>query len=395
MKDSAKRIAESMHHAVPDSSFEVRFWDDDRFKMGDKEPQFVLWFKTRQALGRTFGDGFLGFGESYMAKDIEVEGDFELLFRMGHLVNFGDKPLSLREKLRFAYLYLAHQNTIGRAPKNIAHCYDLNNDFYKLFLDENMAYTCGYFKTPDDTLDQAQENKFEHICRKLNLQEGQTLADLGCGWGGFLIHAAKNHGIKGVGGTISKMQYEYANDRINQLGLQNQIQVQLKDYRDLKGQFDRVSSIGMLEHVGRKYIPVFVDKVHELLKPGNIGLIHAIGNDTPYPDDPWISKYLFPGGHAPELSYVIQTLGSRQLSVMDIENLRIHYALTVEHWTERFEKNYDKIVEMYDETLARTYRLYLNVSSTSFRWGGNRLFQILISKGLNNDYPMTREHLYT
>ncbi|EXJ13192.1 SAM-dependent methyltransferase [Imhoffiella purpurea] len=394
MKDAAQSAIDLMGKVDPSASFEVRFWDDDRIRVGDEEPEFVLWFKTRNALARTFGDGFLGFGESYMDEEIEVEGDFRKLFVLGHQMDFGEHSLTLPEKIRFALLFLRNQNTFGGSRRNVAHAYNLGNDFYRLFLDENMAYTCAYFHTPDDSLEQAQLNKFDHVCRKLQLAPGERLVDVGCGWGGLLIHAAQHYGITGVGATLSEPQAAFANERIRSLGLQDRIRVLHQDYREVQGRFDKLSSIGMLEHVGKKFIPTCVKQISELLEPGGLGLLHSIGNDTPYEDDPWTMKYMFPGSHVPALEQVVHDLASYKQSILDIENLRPHYALTIDHWLERFESHFDEICERFDRRFARQWRLYWLVSTTSFSHGGNRLFQILFSNGLNNDLPLTRDHIY-
>ena len=289
--------------------------------------------------------------------------------------------LSLWEKLSFLARFLMERGSLARAPKNIALHYDLGNDFFQLFLDPSMAYTCAYFHSPDDTLEQAQKNKYEHICRKLQLRPGETLADLGCGWGGFIIYAAQNYGITGVGVTLSQQQYEYANELIVSLGLQSQIQVLYKDYRETPGVYDKVATIGMLEHMGKKYIPACIAKIHELLKPGGLGLVHAIINDTPLHDDPWTMKYMFPGYHVTALDRVIREMAQRRLSILDVENLRMHYAHTIHWWRDSFENSREEVERRQGARFFRCWRLYFNVSATSFSHGGNRLFQILFSNG--------------
>lgn len=394
MKDAARDVIASMQRVDPEARFVVRFWDDDEITVGDGPPQFTLSLKTRRALQRTFGDGFLGFAESYMDGEIEIDGDARLLFNLGHLIDFGNMKLSLKEKLRFAAIFLMNQNTPKGSRKNIPFHYDLGNDFHQLYLDRTMAYTCAYFKSPEDTLEQAQINKYDHVCRKLMLQPGDRLADLGCGWGGLLIHAAKHYGVTGIGVTLSHQQVAFAGQAIAEAGLQDRIAVKLMDYRELEGSFDKVVSIGMLEHVGKRFIGTLTRKVSDHLKPGGLALVHAIMNDTPFDDDPWTMKYLFPGSHVPALSHVIAEMAGRRLSILDVENLRMHYVQTINFWAEAYERNYERVREMFDERFARCWRLYWVVSSTSFECGGNRLFQILCSKGLNNDLPMTRDHLY-
>lgn len=394
MKQAAKTMLETMGRADPSACVAVRFWDGDTVSVGDGPPAATLDIRTKHALQRCLADGFLGFGESYMAGDLEIEGDAEALLRLGHLADFGALELSWKEKLRFALLFVLHQGTRLRARKNIAHHYNIGNDFFELFLDESFMYTCAYFRSPDDSLEQAQTNKLEHVCRKLVLQPGDHVADLGCGWGGFLIYAAETYGITGVGVTLSEPQVELGNRRIRDHGLQDRIRLELKDYRALEGSFDKVVSIGMMEHVGQRFIPTCFDRINTLLKPGGLGLVHHVGNDTEYPDDPWTMKYIFPGSHVPALSRIIAEISRNHMSVLDVENLRRHYTLTLRHWLDRYESNYETARERVGESFARAWRLYLIISLTSFEYGGNRLFQTLFSKGLNNDIPITRDHWY-
>jgi cyclopropane-fatty-acyl-phospholipid synthase len=243
-------------------------------------------------------------------------------------------------------------------------------------------------------LEQAQLNKYEHISRKLLLKPGDSLLDIGCGWGGMLIYAAQKYGINGVGITLSKNQYEYADVKIKELGLDSQIKVIYKDYRHLSGSFDKVVSIGMFEHVGKKFIPIFIKKVSVLLKKEGLGLLHTIGKDTPSAGDPWTFKYIFPGAYLPCLAEIIREMGKTGFSILDVENLRWHYAKTLEHWVENYELNVKNVREMFDEAFVRRWRLFLNGSIAGFRYGNSRLFQVLFSNGINNDLPPTRAHVY-
>jgi len=394
VKQAAKTMIEAMGRADPQARVAVRFWDGETFALGEAPAEATLVIRTETALQRCLSDGFLGFGESYMAGDLDIEGNAEGLFRLGHLGDFGAIQLSWKEKLRFAALFLMHQNTLRRSRKNIAHHYNIGNEFYELFLDESYTYTCAYFTSPEDSLEQAQANKYEHICRKLMLAPGDHIADLGCGWGSMLMYAAETRGISGVGVTLSEPQMMLANQRIRERGLQDRIRVELRDYRQLEGTFDKVVSIGMLEHVGRRFIPTCFAQIHTLLKPGGLALVHCIANDTPFPDDPWTMKYIFPGTHVPVLSHIIEQISTRHMSVLDVENLRQHYTLTLRHWLARYEKSYDTVRARFGDSFARAWWLYFMVSMTSFEYGGNRLFQTLFSKGLNNSLPLTRDHLY-
>jgi cyclopropane-fatty-acyl-phospholipid synthase len=302
--------------------------------------------------------------------------------------------LSLGTKAAILLQHIKSLNTLRRSPGNIAYHYDLGNDFYRHYLDESMTYSCAYFRSDKDTLEQAQQQKYEHICMKLQLREGETLVDIGCGWGGMLLYAAHHYGVKGVGCTLSKNQAEYARERVLQEGLGKSITILCEDYRNITGRFDKFVSIGMFEHVGKGFIPTFMEKTASLLKPGGIGLLHTIGKEWNAPGDPWTMTYIFPGGYIPILDRVIGTMGRKGLVPVDVENLRLHYARTLDEWEKRFETNVQKIEAMFDTRLVRTWRMYLNGSAAAFRWGNIRLYQILFTNGLNNGLALTREHIY-
>jgi cyclopropane-fatty-acyl-phospholipid synthase len=236
--------------------------------------------------------------------------------------------------------------------------------------------------------------KYEHICRKLQLKAGETLIDIGCGWGGMLMYAAKHYGVRGVGCTLSKQQLEYAVDLVKRQGLSKEVSIVLEDYRKLEGKFDKFVSVGMFEHVGKQFIPTFMEKLQSILNPGGIGLLHTIGQERPVPGDPWTLKYIFPGGYIPTLDEIVRTMCEAKLVPTDVENLRLHYARTVEEWSARFEVHAKKVETMYDASFVRMWRMFLNGCIANFRFGDMRLYQVLFTNGLNNTMPFTREHLY-
>ncbi len=394
MKKTLQNLLEALSARLPDIPFEVRFWDGQPERYGNGTPAFSLAFNTAAAAKQIFSRGSMGFGEQYVDGNIDVAGDFQQLVRIGIDPRFQGIKLSARTRAAVFLRHLASLNTLGRSPGNITHHYDLGNDFYKLYLDDSMTYSCAYFRSDTDTLEKAQEQKYEHICRKLQLKEGETLLDIGCGWGGMLLYAARHYGVKGLGCTLSPHQAEYARERVAQEGLDKSITILLEDYRNIKGQFDKFVSIGMFEHVGKGFIPIFMKKMGALLNPGGIGLLHTIGKERNTSGDPWTMRYIFPGGYIPVLDHVIRTMGKENLVPVDIENLRLHYAATLDEWSRRFEANVRKIEEMFDARLVRMWRLYLNGSAAAFRWGNIRLYQILFTNGLNNSLPSTREHLY-
>ena len=394
MKKTLKKFLSALNETDPNISFEVRFWDGQTQRFGTNEPAFVLILKTKKAAKRIFANGTLGFGEEYMAGNIDVEGDFKELMHLGTLPVFENLKLSFGTKLGMLFQYLKTLDTLMQSPKNISHHYDRGNDFYRLWLDESMTYSCAYFRSENDTLEQAQQQKYEHICRKLQLKKDDTLIDVGCGWGGMLIYAAKNYGISGVGCTLSEPQVQLAKERISQEGLQDRITVLKQDYREIDGAFDKFVSIGMFEHVGKKFIPQFMEKTRSLLKKGGIGVLHYIGKEKPSAGDPWTLKYIFPGGYIPLLDEVVRSMGESGLIPIDIENLRLHYAKTLDEWSKRFEAQVNKIRNMFDESFVRMWRMFLTGSAAGFRYGRTRLFQITFTNGLNNHLPLTREYLY-
>jgi len=393
VKKAIKNIAQMMHHSDPQACFNIDFWDGDVIRFGNL-PRVTLRLKTKRCAKRIIEKGFLGFGESYMTGDLEVDNDLRELLRLGLAINFDDHRLPFWQKYRLVILSLLNRDTLRRAPKNISYHYDLGNEFYALYLDKTMAYSCAYFKKKDDSLEQAQLNKYEHICRKLLLKPNESLLDIGCGWGGMLIYAAQKYGITGVGNTLSQNQYEFANRIIKELGLQDQIKILYQDYRQLSGKFDKVVSIGMFEHVGKKFIPIFIQKVSDLLKTGGLGLLHTIGKDTPSSGDPWTFNYIFPGAYLPTLHEITCGMGKAGFSVIDVENLRLHYAKTLEKWGENYERNVARVRELFDDAFVRQWRLFLYSAAAGFKHGESRLFQILFSNGLNNALPITRAHVY-
>ena len=394
MRKTFEQLFEALSTHARDVSFHVQFWDGVKKSYGAGEPQFILTMTTKQAAEHVLESGSLGFGEEYMAGGIQVEGDFTQLFRFGTDAAVLNLPLGLKAKLAITHLRKTTLNTLSRSKKHVAHHYDRGNDFYKLWLDESMAYSCAYFRYENDTLEQAQQQKYEHICRKLQLKAGETLVEIGCGWGGMLIYAAKHYGVRGVGYTLSKQQVEYATDLLKREGLSKEISIVLEDYRRIEGTFDKFVSIGMFEHVGKQFIPTFMEKVQSILKPGGIGLLHTIGQELPVPGDPWTLKYIFPGGYIPTLDEIVRTMCEVKLMPTDIENLRLHYARTLEEWSARYEVHAKKIEALYDASFVRMWRMFINGCIANFRYGDMRLYHVLFTNGLNNTMPLTREHLY-
>jgi cyclopropane-fatty-acyl-phospholipid synthase len=393
MKKTIRELAAAINRTDPSAPFSFELWDGEVIEYGDK-PKTTLLIKSAKVPKQMFSKGFLGFGEAYVAGDLEVEGDLQELLRLGLIVQFDEKAFSLLQKIRLLPFRLKTMDTAGRARGNIAYHYDLTPEFFSLFLDESLTYSCGYFKNEDDSLDQAQRNKYDHIARKLMLSPADTLIDIGCGWGGMLLRSASKYGIRGVGVTLSSNQSRYGSQRIEELGLGERIEVKLQDYRQITGKFDKFVSIGMFEHVGKRFIPVYMRKVAGLLKKGGVGLLHTIAKEVESATDAWMIRYIFPGGYIPSLPETIREMGRAGLCVLEIEGLRLHYARTLDCWIANFERNIGKIRKMFDERFVRMWRLYLNASSAGFKYNGLRLYQILFSNGLNNDLPMVRDYMY-
>ncbi|MFQ5797080.1 MAG: class I SAM-dependent methyltransferase [Bacteroidota bacterium] len=394
MKEWMKSIIGRLSQTTPELSFEVRFWDGETHRYGSGTPSFNLTCKTKNAAKHVFTRGPLGFGEEYLKGNVSVDGSFQQLLRLGLDPSFQNSKLPILSRLQALWRKARSLNTPKQAAGNIAHHYDRGNEFFALWLDETMTYSCAYFRSGSDTLGQAQQQKYEHVCRKLLLKRGDTLLDIGCGWGGMLFYAAKNYGNKGVGCTLSRQQYEYAVEKIKREGLGGTVSVLLADYRSLSGQFDKLASIGMFEHVGKRYIPTFMKKVKSLLKPGGIGLLHTIGKERETPGNPWTLTYIFPGGYIPTLHEILHGMGEAGLQSVDMENLRLHYAKTLDEWSRRFEMNVERIQSLFDESFVRMWRMFLNGSAVGFRYGDSRLYQITFTNGINNDLPITRDHIY-
>lgn len=403
MKSALDKLFKTLSLNSPETSFEIEFWDGAKEKYGSGIKKFKLVLKNKEVIKRILGGGSLGFGEEFMRGNILVEGDLQELVKMGYGQSRVNFQLSLKEKLKIFYNYISSLGTSLNAKRNISYHYDLGNDFYSLWLDPTLTYSCAYFKKESDTLEQAQLQKYEYISKKLQLKRGEALVDMGCGWGGMMFYAAENYGVQCEGYTLSEEQYNFVVEEIKKRKSADFVKVCLKDYRETEGTFDKFVSIGMFEHVGRKFHPVFFDVVKKILKPGGIGLLQTIGSSEDKPSDPWITKYIFPGGFIPTLPAICNIMNQKDLIFFDIENLRRHYNMTLDKWIKGFEENIDKIRQVLikflgngelAEEFLRRWRLYLNGSSVFFKTGNNHLYQITFSNGLHHQLPLTRNYLY-
>tara|TARA_B100001059_G_C17831857_1_gene585182 strand:+ start:3408 stop:4598 length:1191 start_codon:yes stop_codon:yes gene_type:complete len=340
----------------------------------------------------------LYFGEAYSEGEIEIENGTLTEFLDLALMNIGRGELNffsqLINKLSGSYRYLTNFNFIKKSKMNVAHHYDLSDELYDLFLDPKRQYSCGYFKNESDSLETAQNNKIQHIIKKLNIKPNQKVLDIGCGWGSLAIDIAKSINCEVTGITLSKKQFEYCVKKAKELNLENQVTFRLIDYRELNEKFDRIVSVGMFEHVGRKFYKKFFKKIEKLLNNNGISLIHTIGSVNPPRDPhPWITKYIFPGGYTPSLSEVTTPIEKAGLIVSDIEVLKLHYSHTLRHWKENCLKNKAQIVEMFDEKFFRMWEFYLAGCEIAFKWGDQVVYQFQLSKNYTST-PTTRDYIY-
>ena len=340
----------------------------------------------------------LYFGEAYTDGSIVIEN--------GTLTDFLDlvmKNIRRREtnifneiinKIRGTYRFLTNFNLISKSKNNVAHHYDVSEKLYDLFLDSKKQYSCGYFKNDNDSLETAQNNKIEHIIKKLNLKSNQKILDIGSGWGTLAIEIAQKTQCEVLGITLSKNQLEYSNKKAKELNLENQVQFKLLDYRELDEKFDRIVSVGMFEHVGRKFYKKYFNKISKLLNKDGIALIHTIGSVNPPRDPhPWITKYIFPGGYTPSLSEVVTPIEKSGLIISDLEVLRMHYSHTLRHWKERLLSKKEEALEIFDEKFFRMWEFYLTSCEMTFKWKDLVVFQFQLTKDFKST-PNTRDYIY-
>ena len=382
---------------ITGASYVVRFWDGDSARYGEGPEEFVLHLKDEAVCRSLLGNLDVRFGEAYVSGAIDVQGDLQRVLRLMFLCRPDTFSLSLHEKVRLAWLGWRRVNGREAARRNVTVHYDLGNEFFKLWLGKEMVYSCAYFRSPEDDINTAQERKFRHICTKLRLREGTRLLDIGCGWGGLLVHAAKYHGVGGVGVTLSSEQEQEARERIAIQGLSDRIGVELRDYREIAETdgFDRLVSIGMFEHVGKQRYPEYFRHTARLLKAGGVGVLHTVGRHVAASANPWLTKYIFPGTYFPSLAEIAEPLAESGLKITDVEVWRLHYAFTLDRWLEACEANANRIRELYGEPFMRMWRLYLAGCAAGFRYGDFCVWQIQFTKGPTDEIPLTRDYLYS
>ena len=353
--------------------------------------------KTLRALFKIATNPDLCLGEAYMDGDFVVEqGSFrdfmELVGYNAHRLGESPNPL-IGRCISMAIGVVSGRNGLKAARRNVAHHYDLSGELYRLFLDEDLQYSCAYFRDWDEPLEAAQIAKKQHIAAKLMLKPGQTVLDIGCGWGGLALTIAKAEDVEVLGVTLSEEQLAVARRRAREEGLDHRVRFELIDYRKLNGSFDRIVSVGMFEHVGPRYYEAYYGAIKRLLTPSGIAVVHSIGKMYgPAPTSTWILKYIFPGGYVPALSEVMPSIERNALWINDVEILRLHYAETLRLWRERFEAHWPELSSVYDERFRRMWEFYLVGSEISFRYFGFMVFQLQLARSVDAA-PPTRDYL--
>ncbi|HUJ49062.1 MAG TPA: cyclopropane-fatty-acyl-phospholipid synthase family protein [Bryobacteraceae bacterium] len=367
----------------------------ERFCPPSVDPVATVIIRDRQTLAGLIIDPEVGFGEAYSDGRIRVEGDL-VRFLEAVYNSMADAPAarSWYSRLASRSMQLWQGNSLGGSRDNIHHHYDLGNDFYKLWLDRDLVYTCAYFPSPSATLEAAQTAKMDYVCQKLRLHPGETVVEAGCGWGALALHMAHNYGVSVKAFNVSHEQIAFARERAREEGLDQQVEFIEDDYRNVSGQFDVFVSVGMLEHVGIEHYRELGEVIYRSVSDTGRGFLHFLGRNYPAPLSRWIRKRIFPGAYIPTLRQALKVLEPWSYSIQDVENLRWHYAKTMEHWLERFERSQRQVEAMYGSRFVRMWRLYLAGSLAAFRTGTLQLFQVVFTGSRCRPISWTRDHLY-
>jgi len=394
------KLVEFLNSVIKDDGFLLIDADKNKHLIGrpKKENPIILKILDKSLHTKLLLMPDLYLGEAYTNGSLVIENGTLSEFLDLVLRNIGRDETNFYSatinKVRGTYRFLTNFNLKKKSKSNVAHHYDISENLYDLFLDAKRQYSCAYFKNETDTLEDAQKNKIDHIIKKLNLKPNQKVLDIGSGWGSLAIEIAKKSQCEVVGITLSENQYNYSVEKAKENGLENQVQFRLTDYRDLNEKFDRIVSVGMFEHVGRKFYSTYFNTVSKLLKEDGVALIHTIGSVNPPRDPhPWITKYIFPGGYTPSLSEVAKPIEKSGLILSDLEVWRMHYAHTLRNWKERFLSKRGRVLEMFDEKFLRMWEFYLTGCEMAFKWGDQVVFQFQLIKK-HSAVPNTRDYIY-
>ena len=375
----------------PDVAFAL--WDGEDVYRPPVDCHERIIFRDRGALLSVVLSPEIGFGDAFSAGRIVVEGDLvDVLERCYRRLDRAGAAAGKRSVL--GRLPRPRSNTATGSRRHIQHHYDLGNDFYRLWLDEEMVYTCAYYDTPDATLEQAQRAKFDHVCRKLMLQPGQHVIEAGCGWGSLALHMAREYGVTVRAFNISQEQIAYARERASREGMDARVEFVLDDYRNIEGTCDAFVSVGMLEHVGVRNYHALGKVIARTLKSSGLALVHSVGRNRPTPVNAWLEQRIFPGSYPPSLREMMAIFEPFNFSIIDVENLRLHYARTLREWLARFDRAADTVRARYDEEFIRAWRLYLAGCSAAFFANSTQLFQVVCAPSGNNEVPWTRTHVH-
>ena len=391
-----KRMADKL---VQTGSLIVYFPDKSFVRFGDgRSPDITLRMMNVSALRQLVINPDLALGEAYMNGDLLIDDDdLHGLLQLIIMNLASERRLwwhRLADTVRFSLRGAAQTNGHTKSHRYVEQHYDLSGDLYDLFLDQDRQYSCAYFRTDHDTLEQAQTQKKAHIAAKLLLRPGMRVLDIGCGWGGLAMTLARDFGVQVTGVTLSTEQHAVATQRVRAAGLDRLVDIKLTDYRHVTGLFDRIVSVGMFEHVGVPNYRTYFGAVSRLLTPDGVALIHTIGRTSPPgATNPFITKHIFPGGYVPAMSEVLTAVEQDNLWVTDVECLRLHYARTLRAWLTRFDANLDKVAQLYDARFIRMWRFYLIASEQCFRFDRQAVFQFQLSKSVDA-VPITRDYLY-
>ena len=386
-------LLRTMMAALPHSGYEVELWDGSR--AGDATGMRVR-IRDRAALWHVVRNPALHFGDLYADGRIEVEGDLVTFLKRTYAALDAGRAARDSAWWNFWIDPAPRSRSVAAARGNIQRHYDLGNDFYGLWLDQaSMQYTCAYFPQPGMTLAAAQRAKMDHVCRKLRLRPGMRVFEAGCGWGGFALHMAREYGVEVRAWNISHEQVRFAAGRAREEGLGGRVAYVEDDYRNISGECDAFVSVGMLEHVGPENYGALGQVIDRCLAPHGLGLIHTIGRNRPEAMNGWIERRIFPGAQPPSLGEMMAIFEPYGMSVLDVENLRLHYAQTLHHWMARYLDAFDQVEQQRGRGFARAWHLYLAGSIAAFNTGCMQLFQVLFARAGNNDLPASRRHLYS
>ena len=392
---SLKRDLDRTLRRIRGAGFTIQYWDGERRSYGDGAPEFMLRLPDAATVRWMLSDLIVRLPETYVSGQLGVDGDLQHLLRLCYRVDDQVFDVSPWRKAALALASRTRRNSFSRARANVSHHYDLGNDFFAKWLDEDMNYSCAYFEHASEDLETAQHQKLRHVCGKLQLRPAQRLLDIGCGWGALAMHAASKYDVRVVGITLSEAQRALAQSRVEARGLRHRVDVRLQDYREVGTEtFDRIVSIGMIEHVGESCLGTYMAQVARCLRPGGIAVLHTMGRMRKAPVTPWITKHIFPGMYLPTVAELSTEMANAGLHMSDVENLRPHYALTLDAWIDRFEKSSDSITRMFDERFVRMWRMYLHTASAAFKLGELNVWQITCSRGFSDEVPLTRRNLY-